>query len=243
MSEQKSLKVFKSATAVKLTSATRNKLRYAAMSSGVSEPEKAHELIWGALMDPNGTTLKKIKAVHVGNEFNTRTIMSNVGSNNRKLAKKSQNYSESRYVYWTNRKEELVQLTAESIARGISRPVLIAKILELELQNVKIPEGFKQQKYKVSMLVQMPVTASEYAKLPSKTNCVTRTKAIVQKISKNLHKVSAAMLKNKKIAKHEPKTMVAVNISNPAIISKLEVLAKKLKTNAGQLARACCLAA
>jgi hypothetical protein len=242
-SKKSTMKVFTSATAIKLTSATRNKLRYAAMSSGIREEDKAHEIIWGALMDPMASTLKQIKAVRVGNEFNTRTIMSNISANNRKLSKKSPNYSESRYVYRTDSKEELIQLTAESVARGISRPVLIAKILELELQSIKIPEGFKPKKYKVSCLVQMPIAASEYAKLPSKTNHITRTKKLVQKISKNLHKLNAAMISNKKLSRKEPKTMVAITISNPAIISKLELLSKKFKVSVGQLARVCCLAA
>ena len=233
---------YKSAVAIKASRSIYKKLAYYAASQAIKPNQAMCQIIESALTDPTRKTLSKIKSYNGGDTFTTEVRMRHMAhgySKNISEAVSQKVNAIVRCAYlppvW-----QMQALDDEAAARGFTRPMLVARILELELQDVEVPANWKpKKKMKVApaMTVAVAYTPEEYAKLKGKV-FVTRTKSRVQKLKKNLKRVTASRLRSSVLSRTAFKANIILNIQDKAIAKQLQVVAKRYGITPSKVARA-----
>ena len=240
--KQQNSSYYKSAVAVKASKGLYKKLAYYATSQTIKPNQAMCQIIESALTDPSRKTLSKIKAYNGGDTFTTEVRMRHMTHGYSKNIAKAVSQKVNAVVrcaylppVW-----QMQALDDEAAARGFTRPMLVARILELELQGVEVPANWqpkKKMKVAPAMTIAVAYTPEEYAKLKGKV-FVTRTKSLVQKLKKNLKRVTASVLKSSIIARKAFKANIILNIQDKAIAKQLKIVAKRYDTTPAKVARA-----
>ena len=235
----KKRKTFFSSVAVKVSKAVFKKLQFLSNSTSISKV--AGSIIRAVLSDERQYTLNRVPSFHLSNAFNTEVRISNRSmSSSNMMSNRNSRFSEKRFML---RLEPWLMkvLFLESSARGLSRPALIAKILELETESVIIPSEFKprsERKMDVATRVNIPITSQEYAGLKGSVY-VTRTKSFIQKIQKNINRLNPVTLKRCKIPRKSLKMNSVISIENKSLIRTMKRYAESYDCSMGDIARAC----
>lgn len=233
---------YKSPVSVKASRGLYKKLAYYAASQAIKPNQAMVQIIESALTDPAKKTLNKIKAYNGGDTFTTEVRMRSMTHGYSKGIAKAVPQKVNAVVrcaylppMW-----QMQALDDEAAARGFTRPTLVARILEIELQGIEVPANWQpKKKVKVAPAITVAVayTPEEYAKLKGKV-FVTRTKSLVQKLKKNLKRVTASVLKKSMLSRKAFKANLILNIQDKAIAKQLQVVAKRYDTTPAKIARA-----